>query len=1161
MTCPHCQTVNPANARFCFNCGQPMNLVTQTDEARLSRLAAATPLPLADKMRAAHLVGERKLVTCLFADVVGSTALAEGMDPDDWTAIMNHAFDRLSPVVYRYEGTIARLMGDAILAFFGAPVAHEDDAVRAALTALDMLAAARSYAEEVRRQHHVEFAIRVGLNTGNVVVGNVGSDLKYEYTAMGDAVNLAARMQSAARPMTVLISEHTQRFIAPVFDCADVGLVEVKGKSEPVQVFEVRGPKTQPSRVRGLAGFESPMVGRDAELAVLLSAGAALEGAAAHGTAVAIVGEPGLGKSRLLAEWKSRAAHVRWAEGRCLSYGHGLAYHLLIDLLRSLMGVAATAAEPEMRAALLALTYAQAATYPYLAHLLSLELAGDDLERVNALDPQTLQSNYYKAMAALLRELAARQPLGLICEDVHWADPSSVALLANLLPLGTEAPLLFCFVTRPDTDAPGWALIDAAQGAFDNHFIRLNLLPLTEAHSRQLVTNLLEVEALPDHIRAIILQKAEGNPFFVEEVIRMLIDQGAIAQHGTRWSAAQEAALARIPDNLQGLLAARIDRLVDEAKRTLRVAAVIGRQFAVRILDQIVAATRQLPLLESSGFIHPEITVPELEYLFRHALMQEAAYNSLVKQDRKDLHRRVGQALERTYPERTGELASLLGRHFLLGGDNARALNYFTQAGDSAFAAYANAEAVMHYGQSIELAGACLIGNEALLHLFSRRGRALELISRFEEALANYRNMETAARARGDKKMELAALTSGAIIYSTANPAHNPEQGRAMLERAIPLARELGDRAAEARILWAFSLNNLVSVGDPRQRADYGEQAVALARELNLREQLAFALSDLWYAYAGRGETGRERAVVDEACALWRELGNLPMLATTVTSSALTHLFAGEYDAALARSDEAFKLGRDANNLDSQAICRALVGAAHLERGDFDRAIQFMQAAIAVGEPVKNLSVGIFTQADLGWVFGQLGAYKHAFRLASAAEEHAAQTLTIVRPWPVAVRVRLHVRQGNLARAEALTDALADHLNYRECIAFMAPQWIHSALALAELAYAKGELPPAAALLADLCAEMRRRKVRLYYATALNAHAQVLHALGDTSAARAALDQARAEAEALGARWPLWQTLALLGSLENEAGRAALATQLHTEARALLQSIADTVPA
>ncbi|MBI3177984.1 MAG: zinc ribbon domain-containing protein, partial [Chloroflexi bacterium] len=199
MTCPHCQTVNPANARFCFNCGQPMNLATQTDETRLNRLAAATPLPLADKMRAAHLVGERKLVTCLFADVVGSTALAEGMDPDDWTAIMNHAFDRLSPVVYRYEGTIARLMGDAILAFFGAPVAHEDDAVRAALTALDMLAAARSYAEEVRRQHHVEFAIRVGLNTGSVVVGNVGSDLKYEYTAMGDAVNLAARMQSAAR--------------------------------------------------------------------------------------------------------------------------------------------------------------------------------------------------------------------------------------------------------------------------------------------------------------------------------------------------------------------------------------------------------------------------------------------------------------------------------------------------------------------------------------------------------------------------------------------------------------------------------------------------------------------------------------------------------------------------------------------------------------------------------------------------------------------------------------------------------------------------------------------------------------------------------------------------------------------------------------------------
>ncbi|HET7375488.1 MAG TPA: adenylate/guanylate cyclase domain-containing protein, partial [Anaerolineae bacterium] len=237
--CANCKTDLPAGARFCMNCGQPVNVVTTTDDARLTRLAAAAPAPLANKIRAAHLAGERKIVTSLFADVVGSTSLAEKMDADDWTTIMNSAFDRISPAIYKYEGTIARLMGDAILAFFGAPIAHEDDPVRAVRASLDLLQATREFAAEAKRTYGIDFAMRVGLNTGPVVVGDVGSDLKYEYTAMGDAINLAARMQSAARPMTVLISDHTYKFVAPIFDVADLGLIDVKGKAERVRVYEV----------------------------------------------------------------------------------------------------------------------------------------------------------------------------------------------------------------------------------------------------------------------------------------------------------------------------------------------------------------------------------------------------------------------------------------------------------------------------------------------------------------------------------------------------------------------------------------------------------------------------------------------------------------------------------------------------------------------------------------------------------------------------------------------------------------------------------------------------------------------------------------------------------------------------------------------------------
>jgi class 3 adenylate cyclase len=601
LRCSNCQAELPSGAKFCMNCGQPVTVTAPKDDARLTRLAAAAPAELKNKMRAAHLAGERKMVTALFADVVGSTSLAEQMDAEDWTAVMNRAFDLISPAVYKYEGTIARLLGDAILAFFGAPVAHEDDPVRAIRAGLEVLTIVREYAEEVRRKHGIDFAMRVGLNTGPVVVGEVGSDLKYEYTAMGDAINLAARMQSAARPMSLLISEHTHRFVAPVFECVDLGQIDVKGKAERVRVYEVAAAKAAPGKLRGLAGLESPMVGRDAELQALVKTSAAVQ--AGLGRAVVIAGEAGLGKTRLLSEWKvatqtsnlqSPNSNIQWAEGHCLSYGQGLAYHLLLDVLRSLIGVPAAASEPETHAALKARTEdlfgeAMLDVYPYLGHLLLLQdlLEGAALDRVKALDPQAVQAQYLAAMRKLLQAMAARQPLALICDDIHWADPSSTELFIKLLPLTSEAPVLFTFITRPDREAAGWKMVQAARD-LGAGLTELTLNPLSDADSRQLVSNLLEVESLPENVRNIILQKAEGNPFFVEEVIRMLIDRGAIIKQDDRWAAGKGIETVEIPDNLQGLLLARIDRLPDETKRTLRVASVIGRQFAVKVLEQVV---------------------------------------------------------------------------------------------------------------------------------------------------------------------------------------------------------------------------------------------------------------------------------------------------------------------------------------------------------------------------------------------------------------------------------------------------------------------------------------------------------------------------------------------------------------------------------------------
>ncbi|HKY50900.1 MAG TPA: adenylate/guanylate cyclase domain-containing protein [Candidatus Limnocylindria bacterium] len=595
--CPDCGAPAAPGARFCASCGASLGGENALDSERRARLAAAAPTPLAEKMRAPRRGGERRVVTALFADVVGSTALTESMDPEDWTALVNEAFDAMSRAIYRYEGTIARLMGDAILAFFGAPVAHEDDPERAVRCALDMVHAIdERIGARTRRERGLEFRIRAGVNTGEVVVGEVGSDLMYEYTAMGDAVNVAARMQSMAAPGTVLVTAATYRFVAPVVEAVDRGAIEIKGKTERIRAYEISGVRAAPGRMRGLAGIESALVGRDAELGRLLEAFSVVR--AGQGRVAFVLGDAGLGKSRLLAEFQraaSSSGKLRWAEARCLSYGMGMPFHLIVDLLRSLSGVAPTADEHDLAVALDHLTRDLlgddwADPYAYLAHLAGLPLAPDLAARITAIDLEVLK-RYVSAIHVVVRAMASRTPLVLVYEDVHWADASSVDLILQLLPLVNELPL-FCLVTaRPERTTQGWRLVTAAREGFGDALVELPLAPLSADDSRRLVGNLLDIESLPDAVRDLILAKAEGNPFFVEEVIRMLIERGGIAEREGRWVATGDVGAVEIPDTLQGLLLARIDRLPKSARQAIRTASVIGRQFPVRVLDRVLGPT------------------------------------------------------------------------------------------------------------------------------------------------------------------------------------------------------------------------------------------------------------------------------------------------------------------------------------------------------------------------------------------------------------------------------------------------------------------------------------------------------------------------------------------------------------------------------------------
>lgn len=605
-SCPNCGNPVSPTARFCKNCGFNLaggaaaNPAPVARSEPLAELRRATPQAMTSKILAERdrTEGERKLVTALFTDIVGSTSLAEQMDPEDWREIVSGAHRRVSQAVYRYEGTIAQLLGDGVLAFFGAPLTHEDDPERGIRAALDVLRAIAEYAKELQASKRVlDFQMRVGLNTGLVVVGNIGSDLHMEYLAIGDTVNLAARMQTAADPNTILVTENTQRLSSSLFDFEDRGLIPVKGKADPIHVYRVLGERKGAVRARGIAGLSSPMVGRQREFAALMQV--VDQAHAGQGGLISIIGEAGLGKSRLVAEWRRAALGqkgakpLRWAEGRCLSYGTSMAHHLSTDILRALIGVPAGASETETHDALRAsvesvLGPETKEVYPFLGHLMGVALEEEMMARVKYLDGPALQARYISAYRRFLQALAQATPTIVVCEDIHWADPSSVELVSQVQPIVSQAPLVLVFLSRPDKDAVGWKLVQHAHEVPGTPAIDLYLAPLSDSDSKQLVSNLLEIEALPESLRQLILAKAEGNPFFVEEVIRMLIDRGGLTRQESKWVVTREIQSIEIPDTLQGVLTARIDRLPEDAKRTLQIAAVIGRKFQVKVLEKVL---------------------------------------------------------------------------------------------------------------------------------------------------------------------------------------------------------------------------------------------------------------------------------------------------------------------------------------------------------------------------------------------------------------------------------------------------------------------------------------------------------------------------------------------------------------------------------------------
>ena len=751
---------------------------------------------------------ERRVVTAMFADLVGSTALAERLDPEETKLIVADAVARAIGAVESFGGTVKDLAGDGVLSLFGAPTAHEDDPERAVRAALRVVEEISTYAAEVERAFGVGgFGVRVGVDTGAVVVGSIGAGSRVEYAALGDAVNTAARLQALAEPGAVLVGEETQRRVESVFAWSEPATHELKGKKEPVTAYRVDGVRAAPGHARELAAVQVPLVGRERERAAATeTVDAALAGS---GGILYVTGEPGIGKSRLIAELRrhveaapttGQQRRPLWIEGRCVSYGESMQYWPFRDLLRSWLGVLADEPELRVRVALRRNLEGLFGTrvleiYPYLGAMLGLSLEPEAAERLAELSPEALQYRTFAVMRELLGRLASEGPVVVVLEDLHWADATSLQVLERMLGDTETSALLLLLSTRPERDHPTWRVKESAARELPHRMREVALEALSGDAEHELLHALVGADTLPDEMEHRILEPAEGNPFFLEELVRSLVDTGALVREGDGWRF-DHAIEVEVPPTVEKVILARIDRLRPDAHAALMAASVLGRQFGLPLLEAVSGdgeVGSSLLELQRLDLVREGRRWPEPEYRFKHVLIQEAAYRTLVSEERTRLHRKAADWLESQYAGREDEVAGLLAHHWLAAEDEDKAVQFLTRAGDGARQDYALDEAIGYYRELVPILERRGERQEVAIVLF-KLALALHMSLRFGEANETYQR----AFSFWTPPAATSTARSATLRVATSYLPNDPDPRSAIAWPNIQLCMQLFDRLVEA---------------------------------------------------------------------------------------------------------------------------------------------------------------------------------------------------------------------------------------------------------------------------------------------------------------------------------------------------------------------------
>jgi class 3 adenylate cyclase/tetratricopeptide (TPR) repeat protein len=909
--CAVCGTVNPSGNKFCHECGTALGGAASGD-ARFASPDAYTPSHLARKILTARasLPGERKKVTVLFADLKGSLELLADRDPEDARALLDGVLERLMEAVHRFEGTVNQVMGDGIMALFGAPVAHEDHAMRACYAALRMHRSVAQHAEELRRHQGVDMQIRVGINSGDVVVRSIGNDLNVEYSAVGQTTHLAARMEQLARPGTTLITEATRRLADRYVEVTSHGPVPIKGLKQAVEVFELRGA-TPASRLQATTGALSRFLGRDDELSRLDELLERARGG--HGQVVGVMGEAGVGKSRLMWEFTRSTRTEGWLllEMPSVSYTKATPYAPVTTMLQAYFQLEADDDVDTIRTKVAGRTLEldsqlHWAVAPFLA-LGNIPTEDSEWEK---LEPPERRRRIFAAVTRIVLREAERRPVLVVVENLHWADSETVALVDALAAEIRDARVLLLASYRSE-HRPGWRELEGGT--------EILLEPLSNGSAEALLEDVFGPTAELRPLAHMLVERTGGNALFLEESVRALIENEVLVGDHGAYRLAKPLAGVQIPDRIQAVLAARIDRLPEDRKSFLQASAVIGKDLPFPLLQAVAGVPADqlmgnLADLEEKQFLRTTSLYPDLSYSFRHSLTHDVVYSTLLKDQRRSLHARIVDALEALYPDRRGEHVERLAHHALGAELWFEAVAYLQEAAAKAASRSANREAVTFLEQALG----------ALGHLAESR--------------------ETFAQAidvRLDLRPPLLQLGRLGEI-------------KTLSEEAATMAAQIGDEARQARA-YSYLINYHYLRGEPARALEYGERCMAIAERLGDRVLVSIARRYLGHAYHALGQAREAvRALQDNAEALAGDVSSDPSAAavTAYVATCAWLAFAladlGAFDTAEMWADRARAEAEARRHPYSEAIALTMAGQVSVLRGQLERAVGPLARALSI---------------------------------------------------------------------------------------------------------------------------------------------------------------------------------------------------------------------